>query len=112
MRRVRDLELLRRLHVHWDECVICGATRATRKLTLHHLLNKPRDDVEANLVMLCGDGTTGCHGKLTAEHEVTRRLLGAYLTRNRPDTMAYLAERLGGPEKRAEWLQRRLYASL
>jgi len=109
--RIRDLELLTRLHTAWrGECVLAdmGDCFAMR-YSLHHVLNKPRDDVEANLVMTCGDGVAGHHGLLTAEDEDARRALGAYLTAHRPDTMAHLALRLGGSPAAAEWLCRRLY---
>lgn len=93
--RVRDPHLLRRLHRIWRECALCGTGR--RPLSLHHVSKHPRDDVQANLVMLCGSGTTGCHGRV--EHHdpdaVTR--LNAHL-RGRPDTVAYLASR------QREWL--------
>jgi hypothetical protein len=43
-------------------CVSCGLAAES----LHHVVPKSQggDDVEANLVPLCGDGTRGCHGKL------------------------------------------------
>lgn len=43
-------------------CVICGAKSTNR----HH--RKPRrhgDDTPANMLALCGSGTTGCHGWVT-----------------------------------------------
>jgi hypothetical protein len=61
---VRDPVLLSILHRDWRECALCGQHRG--RLSLHHISKHPRDDVEANLVMLCGSGTTGCHGEIEA----------------------------------------------
>lgn len=104
--RVRDPGLLRRLHVEWRECALCGSRG---RLSLHHIHRHPRDDVRANLIMLCGSGTSGCHGQITAERIPARADLGAYILANRPDTMAYLNGKLGRAEAEA-WLRRRLYA--
>lgn len=44
------------------KCVICGAPATN----LHH--RKPRkhgDNTPANMLSLCGSGTTGCHGHIT-----------------------------------------------
>jgi hypothetical protein len=44
-------------------CRVCGSLETT----LHHLLGGVhRTDEEDNLVPLCGDGTTGCHGIYTS----------------------------------------------
>lgn len=104
--RVRDPELMRVLHLRWQECVLCYGTRYTKgQLSLHHISNHPRDDVEANLVMLCGSGTTGCHGLITANDLDARRELAVYLRERRPDALEYLDERF--PLERADnWLQR------
>lgn len=110
-RRVRDPELLRTLHTIWrGTCVLDGeGTCITTRYSLHHIHNKPRDDVQANLVMLCGDGVQGHHGQLTAEAVPARKALGIYLATSRLDTLNYLAEKLGD-EQAAEWLRTRLYA--
>src|SRR5574338_1388190 len=100
--RVRDPDLLRRLHLAWDECMICGASMG---LMLHHISNHPRDDLEANLVMLCGSGTTGCHGLVTGNDAVALRKLATYLWLERSDTLDYLNWRF--PIESAEhWLLR------
>jgi len=75
--RVRDPALLRRLHQEWRECAICSTSRG--RLSLHHIRNKPRHDTRDNLIMLCGDGTTGCHGRVTANDPVALRLLAEAL---------------------------------
>ena len=48
-------------------CVRCGETQGS--LSLHHRLPRgaggstaPRTNGAANLILLCGSGTTGCHG--------------------------------------------------
>lgn len=45
-------------------CEICGVGGATNA---HHRRNKSQGgpDVLSNLMLLCGSGTTGCHGKVT-----------------------------------------------
>lgn len=101
--RVKDPELLKRLHLDWKECVLC---LETFRLSLHHIHRHPRDDVEANLVMLCGDGTTGCHGLIESRDLTTSRELGQYILASRPDTISYLIEKTGGPIPFADWMQR------
>lgn len=90
--RTRDRELLRSLHLEWRECALCGATSP---LSIHHISKHPRDDERANLVMLCGHGTTGCHGLIEAWDHSTVTALGKYILHSRGDTIAYLYERLG-----------------
>ena len=108
-RRIDDPDTLARLHRRWNECVLCGKARGQGRLSLHHIHKHPRDDVVANLVMLCGNGTTGCHGWIEAGHEATRKLLGRYIARRRLDTLDYLSAKLGDEQAR-EWLRRNLYA--
>ena len=110
-KRVDDPELLARLHLVWVECALpsCGKVSG---LSLHHIHKHPRDDVEANLVMLCGSGTTGHHGAIEHhDHEVCREL-AAYLMRERLDTMEYLGGKLGGVNAVREWLRSQLHVSL
>ena len=83
---------------------MCLATAV--ELSLHHIHKHPRDDLRANLVMLCGDGTTGCHGKIEAHDSVTSLQLGRYLLEVRRDAIEYLAQKTGGPEARSEWMLR------
>lgn len=103
-KRVRDPELLAALHLRWRECALCGATRG--RLSLHHVSKHPRDDVEPNLVMLCGDGTTGEHGLVEMRSSVTLLLLGKYLIEERRDTMEYLGQKLGGLLAVRAWMLR------
>lgn len=100
--RVRDKELLRELHLRWLECVICGSTSP---LSLHHVNKHPRDDLEANLVMLCGSGTTGCHGLIEAADPITCWSLAYYIHDNRQDILMYLEWRF--PQEGGQaWLRR------
>lgn len=48
-----------------DCCEICGVWGATNA---HHRRNQSQggEDVLSNLMLACGSGTTGCHGKITA----------------------------------------------
>jgi 5-methylcytosine-specific restriction endonuclease McrA len=102
--RIKDKVLLSRLHRRWRECALCGATSP---LSLHHIHRHPRNDVEANLVMLCGSGTTGCHGIITTEDPRARQALGHYLVTARPDSVEYLIDLLGR-DAALDWLNRRL----
>lgn len=110
--RARDPELLRALHVEWRECALADldlpACLGASPRSLHHVHRHPRDDVRANLVMLCGSGTTGCHGAIEHADEETRRALGRHIRIHRPDTFGYLREKLGGPIQADEWLRRYL----
>jgi hypothetical protein len=103
--RIRDAKLLRDLHLEWKECALCHNTQG---LSLHHISKHPRDDARGNLVMLCGSGTTGCHGKIEAGDHALRRQLGVYLVLERPDVLEYLEERLGGYSPRDAWLMHHL----
>lgn len=107
--RVRDPELLRRLHLKWRDCALSLADLpyclGVSRLSLHHIHKHPRDDLRENLVMLCGSGTTGCHGAVERADPDARRELAKYIRFYRPDTYAYLIEKLGGVEAAREWLR-------
>lgn len=100
--RVKDPDLLKKLHREWKECVLC---LETYRLSLHHIHKHPKDDVRANLVMLCGDGTTGCHGFIEHKDPSVLLQLGGYILGSRPDTIAYLAFKIG-PASCTDWLRR------
>jgi hypothetical protein len=104
--RIKDPELLRQLHIAWRECSLCGATG---RLSLHHINRHPRDDVRGNLVMLCGSGTTGCHGLIEARDTTKRWELAFYIREHRPDTLLYLEARFD-VEGADNWLRRVLGA--
>lgn len=103
--RIRDPELLRRMHFEFEECCICGNVL----FSVHHVLKRSQggDDVKENLVPLCGSGTTGCHGAVEGAETAACAALGHYLTHERPGTIAYLGSRLGSPVAAAEWMQQR-----
>lgn len=103
--RVRDPQLLKDLHLRWRECALCGEVSP---LSLHHVLKHPRDDVEENLVMLCGDGTRGCHGAIEAHSETHLRLLAVHLLTNRYDVVAYTVRKFGSQEAAEAWFRRML----
>lgn len=55
-----------------DTCVVCGVVVTGRPASIHHRRNRgmggssdPRINDVTNLVVVCGDGTSGCHGMLT-----------------------------------------------
>jgi hypothetical protein len=73
--------------------------------TLHHLVSKSLrgDDVPANVVPVCGDGTRGCHGLLEAHDPWACSLLGHRLTKRERDYVTgkkpgYLERRYGVKE--------------
>lgn len=105
--RIRDPDLLAVLHREWEECALCYETAYSfGRLSLHHIHKHPRNDVRANLVMLCGDGVRGCHGRIEAHDPETRAALCVYILAERPDTILYLNDLLGGEEPTREWLHR------
>lgn len=96
---------MRQAHWAFDECVICGSIN----ISIHHILPRSQggDDVWENLVPLCGDGTTGCHGGVEGGLDSVSHALGRYLVQERPDTLKYLQTKLRGPQAVTEWLCRR-----
>jgi hypothetical protein len=56
-----------------DCCERCGVHGATNA---HHRRNQSQGghDGLSNLMLLCGSGTTGCHGFVTTEPAIARRL--------------------------------------
>lgn len=104
--RVKDPALLRRLHLRWRSCALCGQG-AGRRLSLHHIYPKGQggDDVVGNLIMLCGHGTAGCHGDVEARSAVTLTLLRIHID-GRSDVIEYLDGKLGGIDRALAWLDR------
>jgi hypothetical protein len=112
MSRIVDPELLRQLHREWQECLIChGTAYSEGRLSLHHVHSSPRNDVRGNLVMLCGDGVRGCHGKITLNDEATLHELGLRIKDERPDVILYLVAHLGD-DQAEDWLRRKYAVSL
>lgn len=108
-KRVKNPKVAKQLHANLGPCVLCGDPAQS----LHHVIPKSAsgDDVEANLVALCGSGTTGCHGRIENQDLQARMDLGAFLRMNRPDTLSYIRGKLGDEEGN-EWLMRRLLIHL
>jgi hypothetical protein len=55
---------------HWS-CVVCGGAlhgQRGRDWSIHHRINRSQggDNRLSNLIAVCGDGTSGCHGELGA----------------------------------------------
>lgn len=78
----------------------------------HHVISRGAphfgDDVDENIVALCGSGSSGCHGLIENEDVTARRQLGEHIAYERPDTMRYVTDKLGEIPGR-DWLRRRLY---
>lgn len=105
-KRVRDPKAMKAVHEQGCFCVLNCGDRGS----VHHVLPRSQggDDVDANMVCLCGSGTTGHHGKVEANDTATLVLLGEHLLLERPDTVAYIKTKLGETGG-AEWLARRLH---
>ena len=105
-KRIKGKELFRELHGKWRCCALCGSTE---NLSLHHIIRRSQggDDVEANLVMLDGSGTTGCHGAVEGRDGPTLHALATYLLNKRPDTLAYLVGKMG-PAAASDWFKRQM----
>jgi hypothetical protein len=97
------------------ECRCCGRPASNG----HHIVPKGApwfgDDIEDNIVPVCGTGTTGCHGALHGNGytdltgkrwtpEIVTHRIGERL---RPEELAAVAQRFGGVVPAAEYLSRR-----
>lgn len=57
-------------------CFTCGRSLAATSGSRHHRqLRRHGDHSPANLILLCGSGTTGCHGEVH-DHPARARTLG------------------------------------
>jgi hypothetical protein len=85
----------------------------------HHLIGKGHrgDDVEANLIPICGSGSNLCHGALHGTPytdlrgrrwtgEDVRRGIGRYLA---VDELRYVITKLGSEDAAAEFLRRHYF---
>jgi len=88
---------------------VCALNCNTTPVSLHHVLPRSQggDDVAANMLFLCGSGTTGHHGLVEANDTPTLVLLGEHLLLERPDTISYIKGKLG-EEAGTAWLARKL----
>lgn len=82
------------------ECRVCGKPASNGD----HIIQKGAphygDDVEENVVPLCGTGTSGCHGK---KHDRDPETMLIYGERLKPDEIEYVRSKLGQEEGDA-WL--------
>lgn len=93
-----------------QECAACGRPASNA----HHIMPRGSpffgDDVAANLLALCGSGTTGCHGLYHHADPAVRARIGLALA-DRPDTIAYGLAKLGdGPGR--DFLERHYLLTL
>lgn len=84
-------------------CRMCGkknrvwttpAGKRRNLLNAHHIVERSEggDDVAENCLPLCGSGTQGCHGDVTAWRGASRHLMRAVML---PEEIAYVLERKG-----------------
>jgi hypothetical protein len=82
-------------------CLICRyqGTQQEYGSSLHHVVPRGSyrggDDVAANLVPLCGDGSRGHHGLIESGDTTTRRQLAEAVQKLEPDVYAYAIDKLG-----------------
>jgi len=96
--RLVDRHALRVARLTSDACAACGRTAGS----VHHVIPRSEggDDVAGNLLLLCGSGTTGCHGALHGSpYVITRQVVQDYIrvlgeVEERRDA-DWVAERLG-----------------
>ena len=88
-------------------CLVCGELAGSA----HHVIKRGRggDDVQENLVPLCGDGTRGCHGLIEANDPGTKKLLGEAIMKRRPDVIDYVKRKR---QHWRGWLERHLMITL
>lgn len=88
--RIRDASALCAAKIRHRECCICGRTHA---IHIHHIVFRSHggDDVDANLCGLCPTH----HDQIHAYDSFSWIALKAYVDFERPDTQAYLQEKLG-----------------
>lgn len=89
-----------RMHAAKDgPCLVCLWLGQVQELpsSLHHVVPRSQggDDVEENLVSVCGSGTTGHHGLLEDHDGVTGRAFAAAVQQFDSAAYAYAIERLG-----------------
>jgi hypothetical protein len=119
--RIIDPAALKAARMTGEPCAACGGPPAN----VHHVIQKSApyfgDDVIGNLLLLCGSGTSGCHG---AHHgspylvdvpdsmfrerplverrdaEWVNRRIGITIQARRPDIIAYVLGKLGDHQGR------------
>jgi hypothetical protein len=132
VRRIVDPAAVRRATLRRRECAACGEPGANG----HHVVEKDDggDDVDENIVTLCGSGTMGCHGALHGnpyvkvvvevgagtpdsyveerrDREWVARRIGKHLVTSRTDVLLYVIDKLG-PIAGRSYLERRYYVDL
>lgn len=93
----KDVLALARIRLG-NSCAACGSPAGS----VHHIIPRSQggDDVMANLVLVCGSGTTGCHGALHGNPYYggdstwrnsgwVRERLNEHIERHRADTYGY-----------------------
>lgn len=80
-------------------CVLCQWQGVQQLLpsSLHHVVPRDRNgaDTESNLVSLCGEGTTGCHGRIEARDKAACRDFVDALANLDGDAYSYAIQHLG-----------------
>lgn len=93
-------------------CVVCGNPGANAHHVLYGSWAGRRENVLPNGVMLCGSGTTGCHGKMHGNGNTeVATAIGEYIRDHRPDTLSYLATKLGA-NPAVDYMRRRYYTEV
>ena len=87
-------------------CRACGRVPSGHlldSLNRAHLVPKGQrgDDVDENIIPLCGSGTSGCHGKVTTHSPGWEPVAARVRRRLQPEEKAYVLAKKG-----LEWLNR------
>jgi hypothetical protein len=132
-RRIVDRDASRLTMLSGESCAACGGPASN----CHHVVQRGAphfgDDVIANLVLICGSGTMGCHGahhgspyvvevavdrrepggslRERRDAEWVNRRIGETIKARRPDVIAYVLGKLGDEPGRA-FLERIYYLTL
>lgn len=104
--RHKDSRATKRACLKWRWCGCCLEPVGSG----HHVYPRGQggDDVLANIVPLCGSGTTGCHGLVENGDATTCAKLGAHILAERHDVIEYLRFKLGRWAAEA-WMEEFLY---
>src|SRR5262245_43927781 len=117
-KRIRDELVFELFHDQYWHCLHCGKVNVSAA----HVISRGAggDDVMANLVPLCGGGSTGCHGAFDNGHsyigdfgqkitpEAVKASIAAFIRSEEGEAhAAYLIAKLG-PFGAEAWVQTRL----
>lgn len=104
---MKDKKAVRRAHLLSDECANPRCGKSDVSLSVHHVLYGAdgKSDDPRNLLLICGDGVSGCHGGAHHANPDVLRGIGEAIAA-RPEMIRFVEERLG-QERGRDYLRRR-----